>query len=255
MTPLKESLADAMQIMLDTISWTEPEGIKTGYPELDNITRGMRKGSLTVLISGPSLGKTAFALNVVGNLLHGKPEMPILYGSALSPAELSFRLLAILSGVRCSCDHELQGDEAARLTAVVSSIQDHSLYFEDSRTMDDIFFRKITAQQKEKHFGLIVLDPVPPACLSRVQQLARELDIPVLALVSLRKDKSAAEIMEQGDTVIHLTRDRDGESADIIPPAVLVVARNRFGLCGTCRLQFMPQAMQFRAFETESEEA
>ena len=92
MITLKESLAEAMQIMLDTVSRREPEGVKTGYPELDNLTRGMRKGSLSVLVSGPSLGKTAFALNIVGNLMGRKPEIPVLYCSGLSHTKLSFRL-------------------------------------------------------------------------------------------------------------------------------------------------------------------
>ena len=60
MKTLKDAMKEAMQIMLDTVSWEEPEGITTGYPHFDQLVRGLRPGNLTVLASRPSLGKTAF---------------------------------------------------------------------------------------------------------------------------------------------------------------------------------------------------
>lgn len=109
MKTFKDAMKESVQIMLDTISFNAPEGITTGYPELDNLMRGMRWGSLTMLTSLPSLGKTAFALNIVGNLMGRKPEMPVLYCSGLSHTELAFRLLTILSGVVCGYDRDHQG--------------------------------------------------------------------------------------------------------------------------------------------------
>ena len=251
MITLKESIAEAMQIMLDTVSWREPEGVKTGYPELDNLTRGMRKGSLSVLVSGPSLGKTAFALNIVGNLLHGKPEMPILYCSGLSHTELSFRLLTILSGVVCGYDRLHHGDEIAKLTECAAKERNYPLFFENCETS----FEKITGLCSEKHIGFLIFDPVRQENLAELRKLAQKLEIPVLALVSLKRDNSSAEIMEPADTVIHLARERIGTEAGQGAPVSLVVARNRFGLCGTCQVKFFPQTMQFRGYGNESEEA
>ena len=241
MITLKESLADAMQIMLDTISFNAPAGMLTGYPELDNLTRGMRKGSLTVIASPPSLGKTAFALNIVGNLMGGKPEIPVLYCSALSHTELTFRLLTILSGVACGYDRDHHGDEISRLTGCVDEQKNYPLFFEECGTS----FEKITGLCSEKHVGLLIFDPVRLDSLADLKRLAQELDIPVLALVSLKRDKSTAEIMEAADTVLHLVRDRHETKNNQGAPVCLVVARNRFGLCGTCRLNFIPQMMRF----------
>ena len=241
MKTFKDALKESMQIMLDTISFNAPEGITTGYPELDNLTRGMRKGSLTVLASLPSLGKTAFALNIVGNLMGRKPEMPILYCSGLSHTELAFRLLTILSGVACGCDRNLHGDEISRLTGCVDEQKNYPLFFEECGTS----FEKITALCPEKHIGLLIFDPVRPESLAELKRLAQELDIPVLALVSLKSSESTAEIMDAADTVIHLVRDRHETKNNQGAPVSLVVARNRFGLCGTCRLNFIPQTMRF----------
>ena len=242
MISLKQSLSESVQIMLDTISFNAPEGITTGYPELDNLTRGMRKGSLTVLASPPSLGKTAFALNIVGNLMGRKPEMPILYCSGLSHTELAFRLLTILSGVVCGYDRDHHGDEISRLTGCVDEQKNYPLFFEECGTS----FEKITGLCSEKHIGFLIFDPVRQESLTDLKRLALELDIPVLALVSLKRDKSTAEIMEAADTVLHLVRDRHETKNNQGAPVSLVVARNRFGLCGTCRLNFIPQTMQFK---------
>ena len=241
MKTFKDALKESMQIMLDTISFNAPEGITTGYPELDNLTRGMRKGSLTVLASLPSLGKTAFALNIVGNLMGRKPEMPVLYCSGLSHTELAFRLLTILSGVACGCDRNLHGDEISRLTGCVDEQKNYPLFFEECGTS----FEKITEFCSEKNIGFLIFDPARQERLADLKRLAQELDIPVLALVSLKRDKSTAEIMEAADTVIHLVRDRHETKNDQGAPVSLVVARNRFGLCGTCRLNFIPQTMRF----------
>ena len=51
--------------------------------------------------------------------------------------------------------------------------------------------------------------------------------------------------MESADTVIHLTRSRNECDPDLGAPVELIVTRNRFGLCGTCRLNFIPQTMRF----------
>ena len=241
MKTFKDALKESMQIMLDTISFNAPEGITTGYPELDNLTRGMRKGSLTVLASPPSLGKTAFALNIVGNLMGRKPEMPILYCSGLSHTELAFRLLTIISGVVCGYDRDHHGDEISRLTGCVAEQQNYPLFFEERGTP----FEKVVGLCSEKHIGFLIFDPAQQESLAELRRLAQELDIPVLALVSLKRSESTAKIMDAADTVIHLVRDRHETKNDHGAPVSLVVARNRFGLCGTCRLNFIPQTMRF----------
>ena len=168
--------------------------------------------------------------------------MPILYCSGLSHTELAFRLLTILSGVVCGYDRDHHGDEISRLTRCVAEQKNYPLFFEECGTP----FEKITGLCSEKHIGFLIFDPVRQERLTDLKRLAQELDIPVLALVSLKRDKSTAEIMEAADTVLHLVRDRHETKNNQGAPVSLVVVRNRFGLCGTCRLNFIPQTMQFK---------
>ena len=252
MITMKESLSEAIQIMLDTISFKTPEGILTGYPELDNLTRGMRKGSLTVLVSPPSLGKTAFALNIVNNLMGRKPETPVLYCTGLSHTELMFRLLTILSGVSCCYNRDHRPEEITRLTQCIAERRSYPLFLEEYGTADSRFIEKMIGVCSEKDIGFLIIDPVRPEDLAKLKQSAQQLDIPVLALVSAGKQ---TEGMESADTVIHLIRERHETKNDQGAPVSLVVTRNRFGLCGTCRLNFIPQTMQFRASDDEIKEA
>lgn len=241
MIAMKESLAEAVRIMLDTISFKAPEGIPAGFPELDDLTRGMHRGSLTLLASRPSLGKTSFALNIVGNLMRRKPEIPVLYCSGLSHTELVFRLLTILSGVTFGHDRSYRADEIARLTGCAAEQQDYPLFFEECGTSPE----EIADLCSEKQIGFLIFDPARRKSLAALRRLAQKLDIPVLALVSLKRDKSTAAITEAADTVIRLVRGRNGTDADQGTPASLTVVRNRFGLCGTCRLRFVPRTMRF----------
>ena len=117
MKTLNDSIKESFEILLENISFKKPQGIASGYPNFDNMMRGINKGNLTVLASKPSLGKTAFALNIVHNLTKQTPETGILFCSDLSNTELTFRLLTITSGVKNSYDTDYQNDDVKRLTA------------------------------------------------------------------------------------------------------------------------------------------
>ena len=120
MKSLNDSIKESFEILLENISFKKPQGIATGYPRFDNMLRGMTKGTLTILASAPSLGKTAFALNIVHNLTKQTPETGILFCSDLSNTELTFRLLTIASGVKNSYDTDYQNNDVKRLTASVT---------------------------------------------------------------------------------------------------------------------------------------
>ena len=137
MKTLKESIKETLEIMLDTISGKEPEGIATGYPKFDNLLRGMNKGTLTILASLPSLGKTSFALNIVKNRSGLTPETGILFCSDLSRIELTSRLLTIASGVQARFNRNYPPDEINSLTDEATRLKDYPLFFEEHTGVDD----------------------------------------------------------------------------------------------------------------------
>ena len=247
MKTLNDSLKESFEILLENISFKAPQGIATGYPNFDNMVRGLSKGNVTILASCPSLGKTAFALNIVHNLTKRTPETGVLFCSDLSNTELSFRLLTIASGVKNSYDTDYQNDDMKRLTSAVNKLKDYPLCFEEIAGVDDAALDNIRMIHSERNFDLLIADNVRPDDCRKLKDLAKELDIAVLALVSLYSKKD--NILSKGiaDTLITLYRERKADvDPDLGAPLELIVSQNKHGLCGTCRMYFIPEIMLFK---------
>ena len=247
MKTLHDSLTESFEILLDANCFKKPDGIATGFKNLDNLLRGMNKGCLTVLSSRPSLGKTAFALNIVHNLTKHTPEAGILFCSDLSNTELSLRLLTIASGVKNSYDSNYQNEDVKRLTSAVNKLKDYPLYFEDHTGIDDATLENIRTIHAEHNIELLIVDNIRPVDCHKLKELAKELDIAVLALVLLYSRKD--EILSRGvaDTLVILHRERKADyDPDLGAPVEFIVSKNKHGLCGTCRMYFIPEIMLYK---------
>ena len=247
MKSLNDSIKESFEILLENISFKKPQGIATGYPRFDNMLRGMTKGTLTILASAPSLGKTAFALNIVHNLTKQTPETGILFCSDLSNTELTFRLLTIASGVKNSYDTDYQNNDVKRLTASVNKLKDYPLYFEEQSGFEEAILSKIKELHTEQNFDLLIADNVRPDECRKLKELAKELDIAVLALVSAYSKKN--KILSRGiaDTLVTLHRERKADyDPDLGAPVEFIVSQNKYGLCGTCRMYFIPEIMLYK---------
>ena len=247
MKSLNDSIKESFEILLENISFKKPQGIATGYLRFDNMLRGMTKGTLTILASAPSLGKTAFALNIVHNLTKQTPETGILFCSDLSNTELTFRLLTIASGVKNSYDTDYRNEDMKRLTSTVNKFKEYPLYFEEHSGIDELVLTKIKEIHAEHNVELLIVDNIRPDDCRKLKELAKELDIAVLALVSLYSRKD--EILSRGvaDTLVILHRERKADyDPDLGAPVELIVSKNKHGLCGTCRMYFIPEIMLFK---------
>ena len=247
MKTLNDSIKESFEILLENISFKKPQGIASGYPNFDNMMRGINKGNLTVLASKPSLGKTAFALNIVHNLTKQTPETGVLFCSDLSNTELTFRLLTIASGVKNSYDTDYRNEDMKRLTSTVNKLKEYPLYFEEHSGIDELVLTKIKGIYAVHNIELLIVDNIRPDECRKLKELAKELDIAVLALVSLYSRKD--EILSRGvaDTLVILHRERKADyDSDLGAPVELIVTKNKHGLCGTCRMYFIPEIMLFK---------
>ena len=247
MKSFNDSIKESFEILLENISFKKPQGIASGYPRFDNMLRGMTKGTLTILASAPSLGKTAFALNIVHNLTKQTPETGILFSSDLSNTELTFRLLTIASGVKNSYDTDYRNEDMKRLTSTVNKFKEYPLYFEEHSGIDDTVMENIKTIHAEHNIELLIVDNVRPDDCRKLKEFAKELDIAVLALVSLYSRKD--EILSRGiaDTLVTLHRERKADyDPDLGAPVEFIVSKNKHGLCGTCRMYFIPEIMLYK---------
>ena len=247
MKTLNDSIKESFEILLENISFKKPQGIASGYPNFDNMMRGINKGNLTVLASKPSLGKTAFTLNIVHNLTKQTPETGVLFCSDLSNTELTFRLLTIASGVKNSYDTDYRNEDMKRLTSTVNKLKEYPLYFEEHSGIDDTVMENIKTIHADHNIELLIVDNIRPDECRKLKELAKELDIAVLALVSLYSRKD--EILSRGvaDTLVILHRERKADyDSDLGAPVELIVTKNKHGLCGTCRMYFIPEIMLYK---------
>ena len=189
-------------------------GLATGYVDLDNITAGLQNSELVIIAARPSVGKTAFALNVVRNILtegiaHGNSPVVLFFSLEMARIELAERLLCCQSRVdshKVRKGH-LNSDDIQKLMDAGDVLRRARLYIDDtpSRTMIQIGASARRLQKKHEKDGglkLVVIDYlqlIDPenrrdprqeqvAQISRrLKFLARDLNIPVIALAQVNR--------------------------------------------------------------------
>ncbi|MXR13756.1 replicative DNA helicase [Mycoplasma flocculare] len=219
------------------------KGISTGYDNLDLITSGFQKGDLIVLAARPSVGKTAFALNLAWNVCESGKSV-LFFALEMSNSDLVTRLLALISGVesiKFKMPKNLKPEDLKAIeNAIEKRIKKCKLIINDSGSIniDDIYWQVQKRYRNNQKYDLIIFDylqlinstmknqnynrQVEVSIISRrLKQLAREVETPILALSQLsrnverREDKipllsdlrESGAIEQDADIVAFLHRD------------------------------------------------
>jgi replicative DNA helicase len=259
-------------------------GLATGFYELDDLLCGLNAGDLLVLAARPSMGKTALALNMIDHAaLHppdwlGRPPTILFYSLEMGQQSIVQRMLCARARVDF---HKLRtgripDGDYARLAEAAGELSTSQIFIDDSPglTVMSLRGRARRLQAKQGGLDLIVVDYLqlmsPPRAESRQQEvsqisralkdLARELQVPVLALsqlsraVELRDDKKpqlsdlreSGSIEQDADVVLLLYRPEYYEPTEENRGlAEIVCAKQRNGPTGIVRLQFAAPVMRF----------
>jgi replicative DNA helicase len=181
-------------------------GVPTGFEDLDKMTAGLQAGDLLIIAGRPSMGKTAFVLNVVENAaIHSEGKVPTLFFSLeMSKEQLVQRMLCSLSKVdasRLRTGH-LGESDWPKLTTGAGLLSDAEIYIDDTPSISVLELRAKSRRLKaEKNLGLIVIDYLQLMSgnnsenrqqeisdISRsLKALAKELKVPVVALSQLNR--------------------------------------------------------------------
>ena len=255
-------------------------GLDTGFYDLNEMTSGLQKSDLIIIAARPSMGKTAFALNIA-QYVGLKEKKPVAIFSLEMPKEqLVSRMMCseaevdsqkIKNGNMASADWE-------KLTMCMNSFSDAPIFIDDTSgvTVMDIRAKCRRLAMAEKSLGLIVIDYLQlingSAKEDRFQQissisrglktLARELNVPIIALSQLsravesRTDKRSmlSDLRESGaieqdaDIVMFLYRDEyyNKEESENKGKAELLVAKHRNGPVGKVDLIFHNSITKFK---------
>jgi replicative DNA helicase len=263
-------------------------GIRTGYIELDNLTAGLQNSELVIVAARPSVGKTSFALNVVRNVIVGDHNIegkPVFFVSLeQSRLELAERLLCCQAKVdshRVRKGH-LDSGEIAKLISGAEILRSGKLFIDDSPGQNMLRIAANARRLKLRHnIELVVIDYlqlIDPdnskrdsrqeqvASISRrLKFLARELNIPVIALSQLNRKpedrtdrtprlsdlRESGSIEQDADSVLLLHRPEVDEPGKEVGIVEIILEKQRNGPIGKVTLTYLKQFMRFENFAVE----
>ncbi|RIV20126.1 replicative DNA helicase [Alicyclobacillaceae bacterium I2511] len=254
-------------------------GVPTGYSELDQVTSGFQKSDLIIVAARPSVGKTAFALNVAQNVAV-RAGLPVaIFSLEMSKEQLVQRMLsaeAYLDGHKLR-NGTLDSEDWPKLSMGVSTLSNAPIYIDDAPGITVPEMRsKLRRLKAESGLGFVVIDYLQLiqgrrtsgdnrqqeiSEISRMlKQIARELEVPVMALAQLsrsveqRQDKrpmlsdirESGSIEQDADIVAFLYRDDyydpESERKNIVE---IIIAKQRNGPTGKVELVFLKNYNKF----------
>lgn len=256
-------------------------GLQTGYKDLDLITAGLQRSDLIIVAARPSVGKTAFALNVAQNVALLSEDPVAIFSLEMSAAQLVTRMVSAEGNLEASKLRmgDMAEDDWSKMSAAAGVLGGTNIMIDDSAgiTVHDIQ-SKCRRLKKQEGLGLIVIDYLQLIAsrgkgrgpenrqqevseISRtLKQLAKELDVPIIALSQLsrgveqRQDKrpmmsdlrESGSIEQDADIVAFLYRDdyydKESEKKNITE---IIIAKQRNGPVGTVELVFLKQFNKF----------
>lgn len=277
---IKQSLMDTVeQIEYLRDNKDELRGVPTGFADLDNLLAGLQKSDLIILAARPSMGKTTFALDIARNVaLSGVPVG--IFSLEMSAQQLTQRMLSAESRVDAwaiRTGHGLTNQHFTTLQEAASRLQKAPIYIDDQAGNSIVKMRSVARRLKSEHgLGLIVVDYLQLMTTSKnydsmvnqvteisrsLKQLARELDVPVLALSQLSRNveqrggkprlsdlRDSGSIEQDADLVMFIHRDdRYKDEKDGI--ADILVEKHRNGAVGSIQLLFDGKTTSFLALD------
>ena len=257
----------------------EVTGVPAGFRDLDRLTSGFQPGNLVVVAARPSMGKSALGLCIAANL-GVRHETPVaLFTLEMSKSEVTQRLMCSEAKVESQRlrTGKLAPDDWPRLTAACDKLAKAPIYVDDtgSITMMEIRSKARRLKSREPKLGLIVVDYMQlmtsgATAENRVQevsqisrslkQLARDLDVPILALSQLsraveqRHDKrpilsdlrESGSIEQDADLVVFIYRDEYyNDESDQQGIAEVILAKHRNGPTDSIKLSFLKRYAKF----------
>jgi replicative DNA helicase len=277
--PLLNEVVDRIQELHDRDDPSEITGVPTGFFDLDDKTSGLQAGDLIIVAGRPSMGKTAFALNIAEHVAVDVGLPVAVFSMEMGGAQLAMRMLSSIGRldshrVRTG---RLTDDEWSRLSFALGKMHEKPLYIDESGALNPIDLRGRARRLHRQcgKLGLIVVDYLQLMTTTRqgenratevsdisrsLKSLARELEVPVIALSQLsrkveeRNDKrplmsdlrESGAIEQDADVIMMMYREdyykpdtQDKGTAEVI------IGKQRNGPTGTVRLAFLGEYTRF----------
>jgi replicative DNA helicase len=269
-------------------SGAEVTGLASGFKDLDRITAGFQPANLVIIAARPSMGKSAFALEIANHVAVDQQRPCAFFSLEMSRQEVAQRL--ICSRGKVDAHHirtgKLSKDDWPRLAQACGQLESAPLYVDDTPALSllELRARAQTLKRREPNLGLVVVDYLQlmttgfrdesrlqeVSSISRgLKEIAKDLDLPVVALSQLnrspeqRHDKrpmlsdlrESGSIEQDADLVMFLYREEyyDRDDADDTKKGIaeVIVAKHRNGPIGSFNVAFISRYAKFASLQQQ----
>jgi len=281
---LLPQVADRIDQLFQRDNPNDVTGIPTGFTDLDSMTSGFQPGDLVIVAGRPSMGKTAFSLNVAENVALDTGLPVAIFSMEMAATQLAMRMIGSVGRLD---QHKmrtgrLEDGDWVRLTTALGKLNDAPIFIDEGAALAsfDVRARARRLHRQCGKLGLIVVDYLQLMSapgnrqnenrateiseISRsLKALAKELDVPVVALSQLnrsveqRPDKrpvmsdlrESGAIEQDADLILFIYRDEvyNAESLDK-GTAEIIIAKQRNGPIGRFKLTFLGEHTRFENF-------
>lgn len=278
---LLPQVADRIDQLFQRDNPNDVTGVPTGFSDLDSMTSGFQPGDLVIVAGRPSMGKTAFSLNIAENVALDSGLPVAVFSMEMAATQLAMRMIGSVGRLdqHRMRTGRLEDEDWVRLTTALGRLNDAPIFIDEGASLSsfDVRARARRLHRQCGKLGLIVVDYLQlmsaPAGrqgenrateiseISRsLKALAKELDVPVVALSQLnrsveqRPDKrpvmsdlrESGAIEQDADLILFIYRDEvyNSDSPDK-GTAEIIIAKQRNGPIGRVRLTFLGEHTRF----------
>jgi replicative DNA helicase len=277
--PLLTQVVERIDELYNRDNPNDITGVPTGFIDLDRMTSGMQAGDLVIVAGRPSMGKTAFSLNI-GEHVAIESGLPVaVFSMEMGGTQLAMRMLGSVGRLDQSRLRvgKLADEDWPRLTHAIQKMNDAQLYIDETPALNPIELRARARRLSRQcgKLGLIIVDYLQLMSSSssgenrateiseisrNLKSLAKELGCPVMALSQLNRSleqrpnkrpvmsdlRESGAIEQDADVILFIYRDQvyNPDSPDK-GTAEIIIAKQRNGPIGTLRLTFHGEYTKF----------
>ena len=281
MPPLLTEVVERIETLYGRDNSSDVTGTATGFTDLDRMTSGLQPGDLIIVAGRPSMGKTAFSINIAENVALDSKLPVAIFSMEMGATQLAMRMLGSVGKLN---QHDLrtgrlQDDDWGRLTHALGKLNDAPIHIDESAALTalEVRARARRLHRQNNGLGLIVLDYIQLMSsnmgkasenrateiseISRsLKSLAKELHVPVVALSQLNRSleqrpnkrpvmsdlRESGAIEQDADLILFIYRDEvyNSDSPDK-GKAEIIIGKQRNGPIGKIELAFRGEYTRF----------
>jgi replicative DNA helicase len=281
MVPLRELVHESLESLERLHERTGLVGLPTGFKDLDELLQGLQKGNLIMVAARPGVGKSSLITNIARNVAVETGITVAMFSLEMSQVELGMRLLC--AEARVASDkvrsNRIAAEDWGRIVDAAETLDQAPLYIVDSGNTSIVDIRAKARRLKSQHnLGLIIIDYLQLMSSHRrvesrqqevseisrsLKLLAKELDIPVIAVSQLNRDpekrvdkrpqlsdlRESGSLEQDSDVVMFIHReDLYSEDPGVKGVADVIIAKHRNGPIDKVRMTFLPHLTQFQDY-------